>query len=114
MDCNEAAAGFALLAEPNRLRILARLSREGEQSATQLLATLPVTQPTLSHHMKLLCRGGLVRQRRDRQRVLYRLDREALERLLASPMEGEAPEPEPETPAFAGAAGVIVRSGHKW
>ena len=41
MDHTKAAAGFGLLADPNRLRILGQLSQEGEQSATQLLAALP-------------------------------------------------------------------------
>ena len=75
MDYTKAAAGFGLLADPNRLRILGQLSQEGEQSATQLLAALPVSQPTLSHHMKLLWEGGLVQRRRMGQHTLYRLDK---------------------------------------
>jgi len=115
MDLTKAAAGFGLLADQNRLHILTQLSREGEQSAAQLLAALPVSQPTLSHHMKLLWEGGLVRRRRVGQRVMYQVDRAALGQLLAVPL-GEAvaeallpPQPDP-----AQRASVIVRTGHKW
>lgn len=110
MDYTKAAAGFGLLADPNRLRILIQLSQGVEQSASQLLDALPVSQPTLSHHMKFLCEGGLVQRRRLGQRILYRLDQAALEQLLAIPLGKEAPPPaaQPAPPP------VIVRAGHKW
>ena len=82
MDRQKAAAGFALLADPNRLEIL-RLLSQGEKNATELLKGLPVSQPTLSHHMRLLCQGGLVTQQRQGQRVLYTLCRAALRELLS-------------------------------
>lgn len=108
MDLVNAAGGFALLSEPNRLLILRALA-QGEQSATQLLQELPVSQPTLSHHMKLLCDWGLVRRRRQGQRTLYTLDRAALSELLAVPLAGTVREEpaQPPTPT------VIVRSGHR-
>ena len=107
MDYTEAAAGFGLLADPSRLCILVRLGQKGEQSATELLEALSITQPTLSHHMKFLCQGGLVEKRRQGQRVLYRLERAALERLLAVPLAQPAEGQRAASP-------VIVRSGHKW
>ena len=110
MDYTKAAAGFGLLADPNRLRILGQLSQEGEQSATQLLAALPVSQPTLSHHMKLLWEGGLVQRRRMGQHTLSRLDQSALERLLAVPLGRE----EPPLPTHPAPPPVIIRTGHKW
>lgn len=122
MNYAEIAAGFALLADPNRLRILAQLDQgEDWQSATQLLAQLPICQPTLSHHMKLLWQGGLVERRRQGQRTLYRLDRAALATLLTAPLAGPAGEalpPAGSPPKGAGAVppppAVIVRTGHKW
>lgn len=122
MNYAEIAAGFALLADPNRLRILAQLDQgEDWQSATQLLAQLPICQPTLSHHMKLLWQGGLVERRRQGQRTLYRLDRTALSALLTAPLTdpaGEALPPAGSPPKGAGAVppppAVIVRTGHKW
>ena len=122
MNYAEIAAGFALLADPNRLRILAQLDQgEDWQSATQLLAQLPICQPTLSHHMKQLWQGGLVERRRQGQRTLYRLDRAALAALLTAPLTapaGEGTPPAGSPPKGAGAVppppAVIVRTGHKW
>lgn len=117
MDFTQAAAAFGLLADQNRLCILTQLCREGEQSATQLLAALPVSQPTLSHHMKLLWEGGLVQRRRVGQRVLYQVDRAALTGLLAIPLgepEPPAAPPQPAQSAQTAPAPVIVRAGHKW
>lgn len=122
MSYTEAAAAFSLLSDPHRLHILCRLAREGAwRSAGELLEDLPISQPTLSHHMKLLCEGGLVERRRQGQRTLYRLDRPAMTALLAIPLAEDSPAPAaeeskaekphapvPERPA------VIVRSGHKW
>lgn len=110
MDQRKAAEGFALLADPNRLAILWLLS-QGERNAAGLLEELPVSQPTLSHHMRLLWNGGLVERRRQGQRVIYTLCRPALRELLrAVPLEeppaSSAPQP-PETPR------VIIRSGHQ-
>ncbi|HEY0454159.1 metalloregulator ArsR/SmtB family transcription factor [Actinophytocola sp.] len=63
---------FEILAEPNRRRIL-DLLRRGEHSAGELLEHLPLAQPTVSKHLKLLREAGLVAVRQDAQRRLYRL-----------------------------------------
>ena len=68
------------LAEPNRLRIAAALGLE-EKCASQLLEAVPVGQPTLSHHMKVLTECGLALARREGRRTLYRLDAPLLARL---------------------------------
>ena len=107
MDLVSAAEGFALLADVNRLRILRILSR-GEQNATQLLQELPVSQPTLSHHMKLLCGGGLVQRRRQGQRIFYTLDLEMLEKLFSVIQSQPRKEQGDSAPPA-----VIVRSGHR-
>jgi ArsR family transcriptional regulator len=52
------------LADPNRLRIVQML-REREQCVCHLLERLELTQGTVSHHMAVLKRAGLVRDRRD-------------------------------------------------
>ena len=52
------------LADENRLRILLLLRGE-EKCACKLLEELNVTQPTLSHHMKILCDSGIVEGRKD-------------------------------------------------
>ena len=47
------------MSDPNRLRILEMLTR-GEKCGCDLLEELQVTQPTLSHHMKVLSDCGLI------------------------------------------------------
>jgi len=52
------------LGDSNRLQIIKMLS-DGEKCACKLLEKFNITQPTLSHHMKILCECGLVNVRKD-------------------------------------------------
>ncbi len=63
-DPMDAALICKALGDGNRLRIL-RVLTGGEMCACELLAHFEITQPTLSHHMGILCRSGLVTARRD-------------------------------------------------
>ncbi|MGN1094264.1 MAG: ArsR/SmtB family transcription factor, partial [Candidatus Neoclostridium sp.] len=47
------------LADDNRLEVL-KLLQGGEKCACRLLEALEIGQPTLSHHMRILCEAGLV------------------------------------------------------
>jgi DNA-binding transcriptional ArsR family regulator len=71
---------FAVLAEPHRRRIL-DLLLVGERSVGDLVAALPLAQPTVSKHLKVLRHAGLVAVRSDAQRRLYRLRPEPLREL---------------------------------
>ena len=66
MECNEknTALVFKALSDENRIRIL-KLLRDGEKCACKLLEELNISQPTLSHHMKILCDAGIVSGRKD-------------------------------------------------
>ncbi len=61
------------LADPNRLRIVDILSC-GERCACEILENFDISQPTLSHHMKILTETGLVQTRRDGVWTYYSLD----------------------------------------
>ncbi len=65
------------LADETRLEIFSML-RGGELCACRILEKLKVTQPTLSHHMKVLCDCGLVVARKDWKWTHYSLDCEVL------------------------------------
>jgi DNA-binding transcriptional ArsR family regulator len=74
------------LAEPHRLEIL-ELLRDGERPVGDLVARLPVSQPAVSKHLRVLREAGLVDVRVDAQRRLYRIRPEPLaelDRWLAS------------------------------
>ena len=59
MDYQKLANLLKVVAEPNRLKILEMLSC-GEMCACDILDHFDFTQPTLSHHMKMLEEKGLV------------------------------------------------------
>lgn len=59
MDEKRIAAIFKAFCDENRIRII-KLLRSGEKCACKLLEEINVTQPTLSHHMKILCDAEIV------------------------------------------------------
>lgn len=63
------------LADENRLAIMLAL-QHGEQCACVLLEELNITQPTLSHHMKLLCDSDLVIGRKEGKWMYYSISPE--------------------------------------
>lgn len=64
------ASVFKALCDENRIRIL-KLLQSGEKCACVLLDDLQITQPTLSHHMKILCDSGIVADRKDGKWTYY-------------------------------------------
>jgi len=64
---------FKALADAKRLMIVDMLSC-GELCACKILEQFNITQPTLSHHMKVLCECGLVNWRKDGKWTHYSLN----------------------------------------
>src|SRR5260221_11108437 len=58
---------FAALADPTRRAILARLA-SGDADVSELMKPFALSQPTISKHLNVLERAGLVRRGRDAQR----------------------------------------------
>lgn len=58
------APAFAALGDPTRLALVARLAQVGEADLGTLVADTGLSQPTVSHHVKVLERAGLVSRRR--------------------------------------------------
>jgi DNA-binding transcriptional ArsR family regulator len=58
---------FAALADPTRRAILARLA-SGDADVSELMKPFALTQPTISKHLTVLERAGLIECRRDAQR----------------------------------------------
>lgn len=75
IEYQKQAALFKALSDPNRLMIIDMLSC-GEKCACDLLEAFNITQPTLSHHMKILCDSGLVQSRREGKWTHYTLNEE--------------------------------------
>jgi len=61
---------FAALGDPTRLRVVARLSREGPLSITELTEGAAVSRQAVTKHLEVLATAGLVRDfRKGRERV---------------------------------------------
>jgi DNA-binding transcriptional ArsR family regulator len=73
---------LAALAEPNRRAIL-HLVASREMRAGDIAAEFPITRPAVSQHLTVLKEAGLIVERRDGTRRLYRLRPEGLGELRA-------------------------------
>jgi ArsR family transcriptional regulator, arsenate/arsenite/antimonite-responsive transcriptional repressor len=59
-DAEAVAAVLAALADPVRLRLLSIVAAEGEVCSCNLEAPLDKSQPTISHHTRILVQAGLI------------------------------------------------------
>jgi ArsR family transcriptional regulator len=85
-DAAELALGFSALSDPVRLRVLSILAAapEGEVCVCEFVEPLGKSQPTISHHMKILSEAGMVQGDRRGKWVWYSLNRERLAQLRAA------------------------------
>ncbi len=103
---------FEALADTTRRRIL-ELLRGRELAAGEIAGQFALQRPGISKHLTMLKGAGLLEERRDRQRRIYRLRQEALDGAVEwlsglRPPGGEAPRAEspdvvavgPEVPAI--------------
>ena len=65
------------LGDPTR-RAVFELLRDGPRAVGEMAARLPVSRPAVSQHLRVLKDAGLVRERRDGTRRLYRIDPDGL------------------------------------
>lgn len=78
----ESLAGtFAALSDPVRLRLFDLVRRAGSEGvcSCDLVGPLERSQPTISHHLKVLREAGLVEARRDGTWIWYSAPQGALE-----------------------------------
>jgi len=74
-DAAQLALAFKAIADPARLRLLSFIAAQpsGEACVCHLTKPLGVTQPTVSHHLKVLHRVGLLERERRGTWVYYRI-----------------------------------------
>lgn len=79
-DAVIAANIFRALADPARVRLLSLISGAGENGACvcELVPPLELSQPTVSHHLKVLTEAGLLTRERRASWVYYSIRRPAL------------------------------------
>jgi ArsR family transcriptional regulator len=80
------ARSFAALADPTRLRLLSLIASAGDDEvcACDLVEPAGRSQPTISHHMKILVDAGLVTREKRSLWVWYRVVPERLQALRAT------------------------------
>lgn len=81
MTAIECAKILKALGEDTRIQIFEML-RNGKLCACNLLDKLNITQPTLSHHMKLLCDCGIIVAEKDWKWTYYSINCDKLNQLL--------------------------------
>jgi ArsR family transcriptional regulator, arsenate/arsenite/antimonite-responsive transcriptional repressor len=87
------AARFKALADPARVAIVNRIAGEGEVCTCHLTIPLGLSQPTVSHHLRVLRQAGLIEVARKRGTwTFYKLVPGAMEQLAFSIGGGPAPE----------------------
>jgi ArsR family transcriptional regulator, arsenate/arsenite/antimonite-responsive transcriptional repressor len=79
-NATELATGFSALSDPVRLRILSMLAAaaDGEVCVCDFVGPLDRSQPTISHHLKILGDTGLVHSEKRGRWVWYSLNRDRL------------------------------------
>jgi ArsR family transcriptional regulator, arsenate/arsenite/antimonite-responsive transcriptional repressor len=84
-ETSAAAAVFRAMADPQRLRILTMIAQAGDEVCVcDINDGVPLLQPTVSHHLKVLRESGLITGTRRANWVYYRLADSAAEKLRAS------------------------------
>jgi ArsR family transcriptional regulator, arsenate/arsenite/antimonite-responsive transcriptional repressor len=85
-DAAELAKGFAALADPVRLRLLSLIASVGAGGACvcDLIGPSGRSQPTVSHHLKVLREAGLVTSEKRGTWAWYHVEQERLRRLRAA------------------------------
>ena len=78
METEKTALLFKALGDENRLRILKLVSQGEDLCACRILDELDITQPTLSHHMKILKDAGLISARKQGRWMHYAISENAI------------------------------------
>lgn len=77
-EASRLAERFRALGDPTRLRLLSLIAERHEVCACELVGVVGLSQPTVSHHLKVLFDAGLVDRERRGRWVHYRVRHEAV------------------------------------
>jgi ArsR family transcriptional regulator len=92
MDDGRLVRVLKALADPKRLQMVREIETAGELSCGQLADKFTLSQPTISHHMKLLVDAGVLWVRRKARHHFVSLDRPLLDEVAARLPAGSATE----------------------
>jgi ArsR family transcriptional regulator len=80
----ELAGAFAALADPVRLRLFSLIAAAGGACSCDLIAPIGKSQPTVSHHTKVLAEAGLIRGEKAGRWVTWSIVPEQVARVRAA------------------------------
>src|SRR5213080_4094615 len=80
-EAEQLASRFKALADPTRVAIVNRLAQAAETCVCDLTAVFELSQPTISHHLKVLRDAGLVESTRRGTWAYYRVMPDAVREL---------------------------------
>ncbi|WP_407930512.1 ArsR/SmtB family transcription factor, partial [Ignavibacterium album] len=72
------------LADESRFKIFTTISEKGEIACKEITSMFNLTQPTISHHLKVLMESGLVSFRKEGQWSYFYVNKEVLDKYVAS------------------------------
>ncbi len=72
---------FKVFSDPTRLEII-RLLLQGETCGCTLIDKVPISQPTLSYHLKTITNAGLATAKREGNWIKHYINREKIEEMM--------------------------------
>lgn len=75
---------LSALSDRTRQKIIAVFAEKGEACAGDIAARFTLSRPTISHHLNLMRRAGLLNARKDGKEVYYSFNRDYVTGLLES------------------------------
>ncbi|TGE28581.1 ArsR/SmtB family transcription factor [Hymenobacter metallicola] len=69
------------LSDPHRLRILQEIARGSQIGCADLFASVPISQPSMSQHLKVLVEAGLVEARKEGRNMYLAINPAKLQEL---------------------------------
>lgn len=84
MKERELVRALKALADPNRFRMVQEIARAGELTCTEIVERFTLSQPTISHHLKILAVAGILVVRQESKHHFISVNQALLRRLASS------------------------------
>lgn len=69
---------FKAICDSNRHKILYLLKKNGEMNATEIINKINLSQPTISHHLKILVEAEVLTSRKDGKEIYYQINEKVI------------------------------------
>ena len=83
MDCKFIEKATGAMADKSRLSILIELTKKETLTNAEVMDLVGLSQPCVSHHIKLLTDSGLVQSTKEGRTVQLRINKEAIQQLTS-------------------------------